>query len=77
MVRQYNPDTKYINPKAEYILTSGQYITNCTNIPYIDPLELLGCTFVQKHDNTKQHTKLKDLLQYEGKFMVEYANGCE
>ena len=46
---EYKPDTKDINPKLEGILTSGQDIIECTDLTSVNPLDLLGYTFLYKH----------------------------
>ena len=57
--REYRPDNNVLNYNTKEILTSGQYITKCANILYIDPLNLLGYTFLCEHDGTKQRAEVK------------------
>ena len=59
------PGTYNANPKAEGTVTSGQEITQCDDLPYVYPLDLLGYTFVCDNDNTKQRYEVKDFLEDE------------
>ena len=61
-MRESKPDTKYINPKEEDTLISGQDITQYDNIPYVYPLELMGYTFVRDHDETNKHYEIREFL---------------
>ena len=49
---EYRTETNNINTKSEDTITSAQDINQCFDIPYVDPLDLLGCTFV--HDNDEE-----------------------
>ena len=53
--RESNTGTYEISPKAYDTLTSGQEITQCADLPYLYPLELLRYTFVCENDDTNQH----------------------
>ena len=71
------PGTYNANPKAEGTVTSGQEITQCDDLPYVYPLDLLGYTFVHEHDGTDKGATVKEFLEYEVNFTVEYVNGVE
>ena len=70
-------ETDDINIKSEDNITSGKYIIQYTYLPPIDPLNLLGDNFVEEHDENDKRAEVRYLLEYEGRFMVEYAHGGE
>ena len=49
----------YLTPKAGDTLDSGQEITKCIDLKYVDPLILLGYTFVSDNDETDQRSEVK------------------
>ena len=69
-VREYIHETNWINPKAEDNLTSGQDIIQRAELSSVEPLDLLGYTFVHYHDETKQRAEVKEFLEDESEFMV-------
>ena len=68
--RESIPDPYEIKPKSEDILTSGQDITQCAALPYVDKLDLLGYTILREHDDTDQHSEVKEFLEDEGKSIL-------
>ena len=76
-LRESNPCNKDINPKAWDIPNRVQGITQCPDISSADPFYLLGCTFLINNENTQKHSEVKNFLEEEVKFMVEYVNSGE
>ena len=68
--RGYRPETENINTNADYNLTSGQEITQLDYLTSVDPLDLLGYTFVNYNDETNQRDEVKEFLENEGNFMM-------
>ena len=63
------------NAKADNILSSGKDITQWSELPYVNPLDLLGYTFVWNHENNYNRAELKYLLKERVKVMAEVING--
>ena len=66
-----NSGTNYIYPRLEGIITNGQDITQCTDLPYVNPLDLLDKKFMSEHEKPHQCAELNQFLYEEVKFMVE------
>ena len=59
------------------LLTSGGDITQCSELPTVEPYDLIGYKFVKEHDGTPQRATVKELSEDDGKFLVEFVNGGE
>ena len=58
------------------ILQTTQDITGNTDLPHIDPLQLIGLNFVGIHNVLEQKATVTDWTK-EGKFIVKFINGGE
>ena len=65
------------NPDPPAIISSGQDITRCHKLPTINPDNLVGYKFVREFDGTSQRAVVKEHLDGEEKFLVEFVNGGE
>ena len=52
-------------------------ITQCSELPTINPDNLVGYKFARKFDGTPQRATVVDYLEDEGRFLVEFINGGE
>ena len=59
-----------INPRAWYTIYGEQDIPQCAELSSVNPLDLLGYIFVNKHCNTQKHAQEKEFPEEEVKFMV-------
>ena len=59
-----------INPMALYTIYGEQDIPQCADLSSVNPLDLLGYIFVNKHCSTQQRAQEKEFLEEEGLFMV-------
>ena len=60
---KHNPEK--INSKVEDILDRSQYITQCNNITSVNPLKLLGYTFMYNYDGAQIYSDIKEFLEKE------------
>ena len=59
------------------IVSSGGDITQCSELPTINPDDLVGYKFARKFDGTLQRATVVDYLEDEGRFLIEFVNGGE
>ena len=59
------------------LVSTGGDITQCSALPTVDPSNLVGYKFVKEYDGTPQRAIVKEHLEEEGKFIVEFLNGGE
>ena len=59
------------------VVSSGGDITQCSELPTINPDNLVGYKFARKFDGTPQRATVVDYLENEGRFLVEFVNGGE
>ena len=70
-------------PQDAPIVATGQELTDFVSegvshdTPTIDPNDLIGYSFVRAHDGTPQRAIVKEQMEKEGKFLVEFVNGGE
>ena len=63
-----------MNTKVDKILNSAQETTQWTDLPYSYQLDLLSCKFLRNHSETQHYDNVKDSVEEEGKYIVEYVN---
>ena len=59
------------------VVSSGGDITQCAELPTVDPDNLVGYRFVREFNGIPQRATVKEHLEDQGRFLVDFVNGGE
>ena len=65
-----------LDSESEILCLRGD-LSKCKELPSFNPDDFLGCNIVRERNGTPQRAIVKENLEDEGKFLIEFVNGGE